>query len=152
MSTNLPRVSLYTDGSCIKNPGPGGWAYILVHEGNEKKDSGCEQSSTNSRMEIKAVLEGLRALKKPCAVKIYSDSEYVINTIEKWLEGWKKQRFKGKANVDLWREYIELSKDHKISTKHIKAHTGHKYNERCDKMALAAARSVILDDGSGSLI
>lgn len=125
---------LYTDGSCLKNPGCGGWAFILIEEDREIHMSDSEKSTTNNKMELQAVIEGLRFIKRNGRCKIYSDSMYVINcAIGKW---------KRKANQDLWKEYDEVSFDKKLEFEWVKGHSGDEYNEKVDKMALNEARSI----------
>jgi ribonuclease HI len=138
----LKRVELFTDGSSLGNPGPGGWCSILRYKNHEKTLKGAEKHTTNNRMELKAVIEGLKALKEPCEVDLYSDSTYVINAIDKWLEGWVKKDFKNIKNPDLWREFLEVSSPHKINVFWVKAHNGHRENEICDKIAKEEARRI----------
>ena len=129
------RVTLYTDGSSLGNPGPGGYAGILSYKEYKKSYKGSEAHTTNNRMELRAVIEGLRLLKEPCNVEIISDSSYVIRAINEWLPGWIKKGFKGVKNPDLWQEYLEVSAPHSIKAVWVKGHAGHKENELCDKMA-----------------
>jgi ribonuclease HI len=142
-------VELYTDGACSGNPGPGGWAYIL-RDGptkKERKASGGEADTTNNRMELMAVIEGLRALQKPCKVTLHADSQYVLNGLKSWMAGWKRNGWRRKTssgyeplkNVDLWKALDELKHQHDIQVKHVKGHAGHAENEECDQMAVAAA-------------
>lgn len=137
----LTKIDLHTDGACSGNPGPGGWCSILVFKDIEKEISGSEAYTTNNQMELKAVLEGLKMVNRPCEISLYSDSQYVIRSINEWLPGWIKTNFKGKANIPMWKEYLELSKNHKITAIHVKAHNGDYYNERCDKVAYNLAQS-----------
>ena len=127
----MKQVELYTDGACRGNPGPGGWGAILVYHGHEKELSGGERDTTNNRMELMAAIRGLEALKEPCKVTLTSDSVYLIDTITK---GWKK-----KKNVDLWEQLEALLAIHDVEFVWVKGHDGHPYNERCDKLATAAA-------------
>ncbi|MCA9129459.1 MAG: ribonuclease HI [Planctomycetales bacterium] len=146
----LRHVELYTDGACSRNPGPGGWAFILrdVRTRKELTGSGGESDSTNNRMEMKAVIEGLKALKKRCRVSLYSDSSYVLQGLQTWMHGWKKKgwvRMEGKRtkpikNVELWQELDLLVARHSISFHHVRGHSGHPENERCDEMAVAASQ------------
>lgn len=145
------RVELFTDGACIGNPGPGGWAFILKHpsSGRSREASGGEPGTTNNRMEITAVIRGLQALKRPSTVEIYSDSQYVVNAIDSWLFkwkrfGWKKTRNAATkvANADLWEELDQAMKGHTISIQWVRGHTGHRENERCDELATLAASRV----------
>lgn len=134
---SMKQINLYTDGACSGNPGPGGWCYILEYKGTEKEGSGYLEYTTNNQMELQAVLEGLRILVnvEPCEINLYSDSQYVTRTINEWLSGWVKTNFKGKKNIEMWKEYLELSKNHKVQAIWVKAHNGHSYNERCDSIA-----------------
>lgn len=138
----MKEINLYTDGACSGNPGPGGWCYILEYKGVEKVGSGYFEQTTNNQMELNAVLEGLKALKEPCKINLYSDSQYVTRTINEWLDGWIKTNFKGKKNIEMWKDYIELSKNHKIEAVWVKAHNGHSYNERCDKIAYDLSQGI----------
>jgi ribonuclease HI len=149
-SPTLPHVELYTDGACSGNPGPGGWAYVLMHpaSGSERSDSGGEIETTNNRMELQAVIEGLRVLNKPSRVKLTSDSKYVLQGLEEWLDGWKRKGWKtaSKApvkNQDLWEQLDELRGKHNISFHWIKGHNAHPINERCDQLAVAAAKAIV---------
>lgn len=137
----MKQINLYTDGACSGNPGHGGWCSILVYNGTEKEISGSEAWTTNNQMELKSVIEALKMLNRPCGISLYSDSQYVVKSINEWLPGWVKTNFKGKKNVDMWREYLELTKKHKITAIHVKAHNGDYYNERCDKVAYNLAQS-----------
>ena len=135
----MKTVCLFSDGSCLDNPGVGGWAYILEFNGHIKECSGGEENTTNNQMELRAVIEGLKALKESCNVKLYTDSSYVANSINKWLNGWIAKNFKNVKNVPLWKEYLEIAKLHKVEANWIKAHNGHPKNERCDDLARVAA-------------
>lgn len=143
----MKRVNVYTDGACRGNPGRGGWGAVLVYGSVEKELSGGEPNTTNNRMELSAVIAALSALKEPCEVTLTTDSQYVVNAIEKgWLEGWQKNNWrksdkKEVLNVDLWRELLSLLDTHKVSFVWVKGHNGHPYNERCDKLATAFADS-----------
>lgn len=132
-------VKLFSDGSCLGNPGVGGWAYILEYKEHKKSGCGGEFYTTNNKMEIKAVIEGLKNLKFPCEVELYTDSSYVANAINSWLSKWVVSDFKNKENADLWREYLKVSVPHKITAFWIKAHAGHPQNELCDEMARSQA-------------
>ena len=131
----MKKVEIFTDGSSLGNPGPGGWCAILRYKNHEKIIRGGEDYTTNNRMELIAVIEALKMLKEPCEVNLYSDSEYVLNAISKWLENWIKKNFKNVKNDDLWKEFLQVSKQHKINTHWVKGHNGHKENEICDKIA-----------------
>ena len=139
----MDKVELFTDGACSGNPGPGGWCAILKTKGAEKLLSGSEYATTNNRMELSAVIYGLKALKRPCCVTVISDSKYVCDAINQhWLESWKKKNWRksdGKPvlNPELWRELDELMHIHEVSFIWIKGHAGHPENEICDKTAVA---------------
>ena len=128
-------VTLFSDGSCLGNPGAGGWAYILRYNEAQKKASGGEAYTTNNQMELKAAIMGLKALKEPCEVRLITDSSYVVNSINEWLANWQKRNFKNVKNVELWQEYLEISKPHKVVASWVKGHAGHPENEECDQMA-----------------
>lgn len=138
----MDQVELYTDGACSGNPGPGGWCAILKYKSKEKTISGAEAKTTNNRMELTAVIQGLSALKHPCEVTVVSDSKYVCDAVEKgWLYAWEKKNWKksdGKPvlNPDLWQTFLLLLRTHKVRFHWIKGHAGHPYNERCDKIAV----------------
>ncbi len=138
----MKKVYLFSDGSSLGNPGPGGYCAILRYKSSEKIIKGSEPQTTNNRMELKAVIEGLKRLKEPCEVIIYSDSNYVVKAINEWLEGWIKKDFKNVKNIDLWKEYIKVSEPHKIEAVWIRGHSGHKENELCDKIAKSEAEKV----------
>ena len=141
MSGKHPPIYLYTDGSSRGNPGPGGWGVVLVCGSMRKEMSGGEALTTNNRMELTAVIEGLRAIKwNDATVHIWSDSSYVVEAVEKgWLSHWISIGFKKKKNVDLWREYLAVSAGKDIHFHWLKGHAGHPENERCDEMAFARA-------------
>ncbi|MFN3431374.1 MAG: ribonuclease HI [Candidatus Sericytochromatia bacterium] len=144
MSTGTPVVTLYSDGCALGNPGPGGWAAILEYKGVEKEFTGGEPMSTNNQAEMKAVITGLRALKRPSQVKVVSDSQYVIKGMTEWIPGWQKRGWRNAAgepvkNKELWLELMEAAKPHTITWQWVKGHAGHHYNERCDQLAKAAA-------------
>ena len=135
------KVTLYTDGACSGNPGPGGWACILVYKETEKELCGGLPETTNNRMELTAVIEGLRILKEPCDVDLYTDSKYVLEGATKWLQGWqekgwKKADKKPVLNVDLWQKLTELLNQHKIEWHWVKGHAGDVFNERVDALAV----------------
>ena len=136
----MKKITLFSDGSALGNPGPGGYGAILRYGDTEKELSGQESHTTNNRMELKGVIEGLKALKEPCDVDIVSDSSYVVKGINEWLVNWIKRDFKKVKNPDLWREYIEVSKPHKIHAIWVRGHDGHVENERCDTLARDAAQ------------
>ena len=138
----MKKIEMFTDGACKGNPGPGGWCAILRYNGVEKVISGGEKDTTNNRMELSAVLFGLKALKEPCHITLQSDSKYVLDSISKgWVYGWKKKGWKksdGKPalNVDLWQQLLAEIAKHEIEYVWIKGHAGHPENERCDAQAV----------------
>jgi ribonuclease HI len=131
----VKKVTLFSDGSALGNPGPGGYGTILQYGNKEKIISGGEIHTTNNRMELSGVIEGLKALKEPCEVEIVSDSSYVVKAINEWLISWIKRDFKKVKNIDLWHEYLNVSKPHKIKATWVRGHNGHEENERCDELA-----------------
>ena len=139
----MKTVTLYTDGACSGNPGPGGWGAILEYMGHEKEMSGGEENTTNNRMELTAVIKGLSALKEPCIVELYSDSKYVIDGLEKgwavsWRKnGWKKADKKPALNPDLWEILLNLTEKHNLRYHWVKGHAENPKNNRCDEMAVA---------------
>ncbi|MDR1141219.1 MAG: ribonuclease HI [Planctomycetaceae bacterium] len=145
-----PEVILYTDGACSGNPGPGGWGFILRHpkSGKEIERSGGEAATTNNRMEMLAVIEGLKTLTRPTSVELISDSKYVLQGLEEWMPRWKANGWKRKTresssplkNIELWQELDRLLSQHQIKFTHVKGHAGHPENERCDKLAANAAK------------
>lgn len=141
----MPQVTLYTDGACSGNPGPGGYGALLLWKGKEKEISGGEAHTTNNRMEMRAIIEGLNALKRPCKVTIKSDSALIINAFTKgWIEGWQRRGWK-KAdkkpveNADLWKAMLEAARPHQIQWVKVKGHAGVELNERVDRLAVKAA-------------
>ncbi|MEO5571498.1 MAG: ribonuclease HI [Bacteroidia bacterium] len=134
-------ITIYTDGSSRGNPGPGGYGTILISGNHSKELSQGYRLTTNNRMELMSVITGLEALKKKGEqVEIYSDSKYVIDSVEKkWVFGWVQKKFKGKKNADLWIRFLKIYKEHHVKFHWIKGHNNHPYNERCDEMAVAAA-------------
>lgn len=137
----MKKVIIYTDGACSGNPGPGGWGTILMYEGNKKEISGGNPNTTNNIMEMTAVIEGLKMLKYPCEVEIYSDSAYVVNAFNQhWIEGWKKKGWKNSSkedvkNRELWEEMDRLIQDHEVTFIKVKGHSDNEYNNRCDELA-----------------
>ncbi len=133
-------VEIYTDGACSGNPGPGGYGIILKYGNHSRRISGYDPSTTNNRMELIAVIEALKTIKKPCKIKVISDSSYVINGITKWIKAWLKKNWvnsqnKPVLNRDLWEKLAEISRTHNIEWVWVKGHDGHIENEQCDKMA-----------------
>ena len=139
----MKTVTLYTDGACSGNPGPGGWGAILEYMGHEKEMSGGEESTTNNRMELTAVIKGLEALKEPCVVELYSDSKYVIDGLQKgWAESWRKRGWvksdkKPALNPDLWGQLLDLTEKHTLRYHWVKGHAENEKNNRCDQLAVA---------------
>lgn len=137
----MKDIQIYTDGACSGNPGKGGWGAVLIYGKNEKQIAGGEQSTTNNRMELTAVIRALQLLKEPCRITLTTDSKYVCDSINKgWVynwqkKGWKKADGKQALNVDLWSTLLELLTVHEVQFQWIKGHAGHKYNEMCDKLA-----------------
>ena len=142
----MKTVTLYTDGACSGNPGPGGWGAILEYNGTEKELSGGESQTTNNRMELTAVIRGLQALKEPCIVELYSDSKYVIDGLQKgWAEswrknGWRKADKKPALNPDLWEILLDLTHIHHLSYHWVKGHAENPKNNRCDELAVAQSQ------------
>ena len=136
-------IVMYTDGSSIGNPGPGGYGVVLTSGRHRKELSQGYRLTTNNRMELMAVIVGLEALKIPqSAVTVFTDSQYVVNAVEKkWLFGWEKKNFAGKKNADLWQRFLKSYRCHNVSFIWIKGHDGNRENERCDSLAVAAAQS-----------
>ena len=145
-------VTIYTDGACSGNPGPGGWGAILSYKGTEKEISGGEKQTTNNRMELTAVIKALSALKESCIVELYSDSKYVVDAFNQhWIDGWLKKGWKrGKnepvKNVDLWKRLLKAKEQHQVTFIWVKGHDGHAQNERCDTLATTAADGADLID------
>jgi ribonuclease HI len=142
----MKKVALYTDGACSGNPGAGGWACILIYKNHKKQASGGEKNTTNNRMELTAVIEGLKLLKEKCEVEVYSDSAYLVNAINRdWLtnwqmKGWKTSNKKNVLNRDLWEELIKQIKKHKITFIKVKGHSDNEMNNLCDKLAVEQSR------------
>lgn len=140
-----PRVEIHTDGACSGNPGPGGWAAVLRYGGHEREIFGGERHTTNQRMELRAAVEALRALGRPCAVRLHSDSAYLINCFrQRWYENWQRNGWKtsGKTpvgNRDLWEELVRLNGIHRVEWVKVAGHSGDPLNERCDELARAEA-------------
>ena len=139
----MKTVTIYTDGACSGNPGPGGWGALLSWNGREKELSGGEAQTTNNRMELTAVISALEALKEPCAVELYSDSKYVIDALQKgWAASWRKKNWiksdkKPALNPDLWEKLLNLTEIHTMRYHWVKGHADNEYNNRCDALAVA---------------
>ncbi|MBL0404030.1 ribonuclease HI [Microvirga aerilata] len=143
--TDPKRVTIYTDGACSGNPGPGGWGAILFFNGTEKEISGGEAHTTNNRMEIRAAIEGLNALKRACAVDLFTDSQYVRQGITQWMHNWKRRGWrtadnKPVKNEDLWRELDEAAGRHDVAWHWVKGHADDPVNIRVDELAVAAMK------------
>lgn len=138
----MKTVALYTDGACSGNPGPGGWCAILEYNGREMELVGSQWDTTNNRMELTAVIEGLKKLKEPCTVELYSDSKYIIDALEKgWAWSWRKKGWiksdkQPALNPDLWEELLDLTKVHELHCHWVKGHSKNSKNDRCDKLAV----------------
>lgn len=154
------NVDIYTDGACANNPGKGGYGIVMMYKDknnlmHQKEFSKGYKLTTNNRMELTAVIDALNLLKKPCNIKLYSDSKYVVDAInQKWLDGWQNKNWKLNTknpvkNIDLWKKYLIASKDHKIEFIWVKGHASNKYNELCDKLAVKARESDSLSDDEG---
>lgn len=143
----MKKVTLYTDGACSGNPGVGGYGAVLIYNGHEKRISGAEASTTNNRMELFAVISGLNCLKEQCEVTVYSDSAYTVNAFNNgWVydwqnNGWKRADGKDVQNIDLWRQLINLTQEHKVSFVKVKGHADNEYNNICDKLATDAVKN-----------
>ena len=144
----MEEVIIYTDGACSGNPGPGGWGAILMINENKKEISGGNKNTTNNVMELTAVIESLKLLKRPCNVNLYSDSAYVVNAfLQNWILGWIKNGWKNSnkedvKNKELWHELISLTKVHNVTFHKVKGHADNKYNNRCDELARNAIKNL----------
>ncbi len=151
----MKEVYIYTDGACRGNPGPGGWGAVLVYNENRRELSGGFLKTTNNRMEIMGCIAGLKALKEPCSVIVYSDSKYVVNAIALgWAENWRRKRWmrtpnSRAKNADLWQELLQECARHKVDFRWVRGHAGHKENERCDALAVQAAAGRNLPEDTG---
>ena len=145
---SLTEVTIYTDGACSGNPGPGGWAAILMASGAEKEVSGSDPATTNNRMELTAAIEALRKLNRPCRVRLYSDSAYLVSAFnQNWIRNWQRNGWKNASkqpvrNADLWHELIAAAKPHTVEWIWVKGHDGHPENERVDALAVVEAERV----------
>ena len=142
----MKQVTIYTDGACSGNPGPGGWGAILLYKDTVREMSGGEAPTTNNRMELLGAISALSSLKEPCEVSLYTDSQYLAKAInEGWLKGWKAKNWKRKdgelKNIDLWQEIDRLLTVHTVSFHWVKGHAENKYNNRCDELAVAQSRA-----------
>jgi ribonuclease HI len=144
----MKKITIYTDGACSGNPGPGGWGAVLIYGDNKKEISGAKENTTNNIMEITAVLEALKLLKEECEVDVYSDSAYVVNAFNQgWIYNWQKNNWKtsGKdpvKNRELWEELYSLTKKHKVTFIKVKGHSDNELNNRCDFLATSAIKNL----------
>jgi len=144
----MEKVIIYTDGACSGNPGPGGWGTILMYNGNKKEISGAKDNTTNNVMELTAALEGLKMLKYPCEVELYSDSAYLVNGFSQgWIYNWKKNNWKTASkepvkNKEIWEEIYNLTQIHKVKFIKVKGHADNEFNNRCDEMARNAIKTL----------
>jgi len=141
------KIVIYTDGACSGNPGKGGWGAILMYNQHSKEISGAQSHATNNQMELKAVIEALKIIKKSHVIEIYTDSKYVMDGITKWVNSWQKNNWltadkKPVKNIDLWKELLDLTSNHQISWHWVRGHSGDKYNEIVDKLARNAISSI----------
>ncbi|OUM98527.1 MAG: ribonuclease HI [Firmicutes bacterium ZCTH02-B6] len=150
----MPVVDVYTDGACRGNPGPGGWAAVLLYGEHRRELSGGERSTTNQRMELTAAIEAIRALRRPCHVRIHSDSAYLVNAFQRgWVQrwqanGWRTAAGKAVENQDLWRELLWVMRPHRVDWVKVAGHAGDVWNERADQLARAAVPSDPGPDGA----
>lgn len=144
----MEKVIIYTDGACSGNPGPGGWGAILMYNGNKKEISGAKNNTTNNVMELTAALEGLKMLKFPCEVELYSDSAYLVNGFSQgWIYNWKKNNWKTASkepvkNKEIWEEIYNLTQIHKVKFIKVKGHADNEFNNRCDELARNAIKTL----------
>ena len=147
----MKKITIYTDGACSGNPGPGGWGAVLIYEENKKEISGANPDTTNNIMEITAVLEALKMLKEECQVEVYSDSAYVVNAFNQgWIYNWKKNNWKTASkepvkNKELWEELYSLTKKHKVTFIKVKGHSDNELNNRCDFLATTAIKTLNIE-------
>ena len=148
----MKKVNIYTDGACSFNPGPGGWAAVLIYRGKEKHISGYEPDTTNNRMELTAVLQALEALKEPCNVTVHTDSAYIHNAFDKgWIYNWQNNNWrtankKDVLNQDLWKGILETMRKHKVVYKKVKGHSDDKYNNICDELATGEIKKNVTEE------
>jgi len=136
----VKKVTIYTDGACSGNPGPGGWGAILIYGEKEKEICGSEPETTNNRMELMGAIAALESLKTSCQVDLYTDSQYVQKGITEWIDGWKRKNWKGVKNPDLWQRLDAARNSHKVKWHWVRGHNGHEMNERVDKLAVSAIK------------
>lgn len=147
----MRKIKIYTDGACSGNPGPGGWAAILICNDLKKEIVGHADSTTNNVMELTAVIESLKILKEPCEIDVYSDSQYVVSGIQEWLPNWIKNNWKSSSNKpvknqELWQEYLRVSQPHIVHLCKVQGHADDVYNNRCDELAVQQSKSVVVCD------
>tara|TARA_B100001540_G_C15797103_1_gene638164 strand:- start:1349 stop:1801 length:453 start_codon:yes stop_codon:yes gene_type:complete len=150
----MKKVIIYTDGAAKGNPGKGGYGTVLISGKHIKKISQGYSLTTNNRMELLAVIAGLEALNQKCQVEVYSDSKYVVDSVEKgWVFGWEKKNFSNKKNIDLWTRFLTVYRNHTVKFHWVKGHSGNKYNEMCDQLAVSAseASNLLKDEGYDSI-
>ncbi len=151
----MKKIVIYTDGACSGNPGDGGWGAILMYGGSEKAISGFEENTTNNKMELKAAIEALKALKQPCEVELYTDSAYVMGGFAKgWVNNWKRNGWVNSSkeevkNIDFWKQLDELNNMHKITWIKVKGHSDNEYNNKCDKLATGEVAQHRKKQGNG---
>lgn len=143
----MKKVYIYSDGSSLGNPGPGGWGTVLKYNNATKEISGGDPYTTNNKMELQGAIEGLKLLKEPCKVELISDSKYVVQAINEWLKNWIKNNWKTASkkpvkNIELWKQYISVSQQHSVKAVWVKGHAGHIENERCDSLARQEAEKL----------
>jgi len=145
----MKKLSIYTDGACSGNPGPGGWGAVLLYGSKKKELSGGEAETTNNRMELQGVISALEALKEPCAVELYTDSQYIVNAInQRWVykwraNGWMRTKKDPAKNPDLWERLLGLLETHQVSFHWVKGHADNPYNNRCDELAVAESQKFL---------
>ncbi|MCL2829009.1 MAG: ribonuclease HI [Oscillospiraceae bacterium] len=145
----MKKVSIYTDGACSGNPGPGGWGAVLLYGSQKKELSGGEAETTNNRMELQGVISALEALKEPCAVELYTDSQYIVNAInQRWVykwqaNGWMRTKKDPAKNPDLWERLLDLLDIHQVAFHWVKGHADNPYNNRCDQLAVAESQKFL---------
>ena len=145
----MQKITIYTDGACSGNPGPGGWGAVLMHDEHKKEISGYEPETTNNRMELMAAIKAIECLKNDCEIDLYSDSAYLVNAFDKgWIYNWMKNGWKTSdkspvKNKDLWERLYDYSKKHKISWKKVKGHADNEYNNLCDELAREAIKKIV---------
>ncbi len=147
MSQDLPKITIYTDGGCDPNPGPGGWGVVIISEKVKREFSGSHPNSTNNRMELTAAIQALNSIHSPSEITLYTDSQYLQRGIEEWMPKWLSRNWKGSsgpvANQDLWKALLEAAKPHHITWKWVRGHTGDANNERADRLVHEARKKLV---------